>query len=306
MAGIAIIMAAYNGERFLREQIDSILDNSFKDIELHICDDGSTDGTEAIATEYVQKYQGKVFFHKNEKNLRVIKNFLVNIKKFDAPYYMLCDQDDFWLPEKIEHTLQFMKQTEAGAHNIPTVVFGDAKMVDVNLKEYHPSFQKLNNLDTTKLDLCHLAMENKLIGCTVMFNRALWELLDNFPEDIKMHDWWIALVGASFGRVAFLDEPLLLYRQHGGNQVGGVSEMEYIRRNITKLGEQRQALYDNCRQAKAFVDNYRDRLTSEQVMLLDMFGNAPEQNWFKRHYQVFHYGFKKTGFVRNFGTFLLL
>lgn len=306
MAEIAIVMATYNGERFLREQIDSILNNSFKDFELHICDDGSTDETGAIAIEYEERNPGKVFFHKNEKNLRVIKNFLVNVKRFDASYYMFCDQDDFWLPKKIEHTLSFMKATENGELDVPTVVFGDAKMVDVNLKEYHPSFQKLNNLDTTKLDLCHLAMENKLIGCTVMFNRALWDKIDNFPEQIKMHDWWIALIGASFGKVAFLDEPLLLYRQHGGNQVGGVSEMEYIRRNITKLREQRQALYDNCRQTKAFVDNYRQQLSSEQVKLLDIFGDVPKQNWIKRHYQVFHYGFRKTGFVRNFGTFVLL
>ncbi|MDY4793017.1 MAG: glycosyltransferase family 2 protein [Pararoseburia sp.] len=306
MAETVIVMATYNGERFLREQIDSILNNTYQDYELHICDDGSTDGTEDIAGEYQKKYPDKIFFHRNEKNLRVIKNFLVNVKKFDGKYYMFCDQDDVWLPYKIQHTIDFLKKTEDGAFDIPAVVFGDAKMVDSELKEYHPSFQKLNNLDTSKLDLCHLAMENKLIGCTVMFNRALWEKLDVFPENIKMHDWWVALVGAAFGKVAFLDEPLLLYRQHGGNQVGGVSEMEYIRQNITKLGEQRQALYDNCRQAKAFVDVYRDSLSPEQVRLMDLFGDVPNQGWFKRRYQVFHNGFTKTGFVRNFGTFVIL
>lgn len=306
MAKIVIVMATYNGERFLREQIESIVGNSYKDIELHICDDGSTDATESIAREYESKYPGVVFFHKNAKNLRVIKNFLSNVKKFDAAYYMFSDQDDYWLPDKIAHTLSFMEQTEAGETDIPTVVFGDAKMVDENLVEYHPSFHKLNNLDTTMLDYRHLAMENKLIGCTIMFNRALWEMLDTFPDDIKMHDWWIALIGACFGKVAYLDEGLLLYRQHGDNQIGGVGELEYIRQNITKLGEQREALYDNCRQAKAFVDNYRDRLSEEQVRMLDLFGGAPSKGWVQRHYQVFHYGFKKTGFVRNFGTFLLL
>lgn len=306
MAETAIVMATYNGEKFLREQIESILENTCQDYELHICDDGSTDQTESIAREYQANYKGKIFFHKNEKNLRVIKNFLVNVKKFDAKYYMFCDQDDVWLPYKIEHTLNFMKKVENGAYDTPAVVFGDAKMVDGELKEYHPSFQRLNNLDTSKLDLCHLAMENKLIGCTVMFNRALWEKLSDFPADIKMHDWWVALIGAAFGKVAFLDEPLLLYRQHGGNQVGGVGEMEYIRQNITKLGEQRQALYDNCRQAKAFVDTYRDSLTQEQIRLMEMFGNVPTQGWFKRRYQVFHNRFTKTGFVRNFGTFVIL
>lgn len=306
MAEIAIIMATYNGEKFLREQIDSILANSYKDYEIHICDDGSTDDTESIALAYHEQYPNKIYFHKNEKNLRVIKNFLVNTKKVEAQYYMFCDQDDFWLPYKIEHTIEFMKKTEAGNQNIPTVVFGDAKMVDGDLVEYHPSFQRLNNLDTSKLDLCHLAMENKLIGCTVMFNRALWEYIDNFPEKIKMHDWWIALIGASFGKVAYLDEPLLLYRQHGDNQIGGVGEMEYIRQNITKLREQRQALYDNCRQAKDFVNNYRDRLDENRVKLLDIFGDIPKQNWLVRRYQAFHYGFTKTGIVRNIGTLVIL
>ena len=306
MAEIAIIMATYNGEKYLKEQIESILANSYKDYAIYICDDGSTDDTEKIALSYQKQYPDRVYFHRNETNLRVIKNFLVNIKKIDAKYYMLCDQDDFWLPYKIEHTIQFMKKIEAEENDIPTVVFGDAKMVDENLKEYHPSFQKLNNLNTSKLDLCHLAMENKLIGCTVMFNRALWEYIDNYPDEIKMHDWWIALIGASFGKVAYIDEPLLLYRQHGNNQIGGVGEMEYIRQNITKLKEQRQALYNNCRQAKAFVDNYRDRLDEKQIKVLDIFGNVPEQGWLKRRYQVFRYGFTKTGIVRNIGTKVIL
>jgi hypothetical protein len=139
-----------------------------------------------------------------------------------------------------------------------------------------------------------------------MFNRSLQQKLTLFPENIRMHDWWVGLIGAALGKVAYLDEPLLLYRQHGTNTLGSVTELEYIRKNIHDLGAQRQALYANCYQAGALLEVYADEMTSEQRKLMQIFSEVPHKNWITRRYRVFRYGFTKTGFVRNFGNFVIL
>jgi glycosyltransferase involved in cell wall biosynthesis len=309
MAQIAIIMATYNGQKYLREQINSILENTCRSYELHICDDGSKDQTVAIAKEYEQQFPGTVFVHQNEKNRGVIRNFLCAAQELEADYYMFCDQDDVWLSDKIQKTLDFMQKTEGKAANgkeTPVVVFGDAKVVDQDLKEICPSFHRHSNLDTSKLDLIHLVMENKLIGCTIMFNRALQQKLTVFPEKIRMHDWWVGLIGAALGEVAYLKEPLLLYRQHGTNTLGSMTELEYIRKNIHDLGAQRQALYANCYQAGTLLSVYSEEMTPEQRKLMQIFSEVPDKNWITRRYRVFRYGFTKTGFVRNFGNFVIL
>ena len=213
MAEIAIIMATYNGERFLREQIDSILDNSFKDIELHICDDGSTDGTEAIATEYVQKYQGKVFFHKNEKNLRVIKNFLVNIKKFDAPYYMLCDQDDFWLKNKVETEVKALEclEREYGEHSL-LEIYSNYYVSDASLNNKRVVYQ--NDMHA---DFNHLVIQNWIMGCTMMVNEALLKYGRVIPPESENHDRWLSIIASLYGHIEYISEPLMIHRVHNQN-----------------------------------------------------------------------------------------
>ena len=128
MAEIGIILATYNGEKYLREQLDSILSNTFKDYEIHICDDGSTDGTIAIAKEYAEKYP-QITVWQNEKNQGYTGNFLKAVQRETAPYFMFCDQDDIWKPDKIEVTYRAMKEAE-GTENQPVLVFTDAESYD--------------------------------------------------------------------------------------------------------------------------------------------------------------------------------
>ena len=111
MAEIEIILATYNGEKYLREQLDSVLANTFTDFEIHICDDGSTDGTLEIAREYVEKYS-QITLWENQENQGYTKNFLQAVKRETASYFMFCDQDDIWMPDKIEQTYRAIKEAE--------------------------------------------------------------------------------------------------------------------------------------------------------------------------------------------------
>lgn len=303
---ISIIMAVYNGEKYLAEQIDSILQGSYQDFMIHIFDDGSTDGSREVISQYAQKHPQRITPHFNEKNQGVIKNFLGGLQAQEADYYMFCDQDDVWLPEKLQHTLEHMQRREKLDSKKPIAVFGDAKMVDGELNELHPSFQRQSGYRTDHLDLGHMLMENKLIGCTVMINHKLKALLADYPEQMRMHDWWIALVAAAFGEISYLDEPLLLYRQHGNNVVGGASQSDYRKDRISKLGKQREVLYQTCAQAAAFLDVYSDRLGTEQKKIIQAFATLPEVNWFARRCRLFRYGFWKSGIVRNVGVLLVI
>lgn len=303
---IAIIMAVYNGETYLREQLDSLLHNTCTDFVLHVFDDGSTDASPEILTEYAGKHPEQIFYHRNKENHGVIRNFLEGCACVDADYYMFCDQDDVWLPEKIAHTLQKMQDAEQSAPNTPIVAFGDATVVDEHLNTLHPSFQRQSGYRTDALDLAHIMMENKLIGCTVLFNATLKNLISEISPAIRMHDWWIALIAASMGQIVYLDEPLLLYRQHTGNVVGGSSRSHYIKSRLAHLAKQREVLYQTCAQAGAFLQLYGNKISPGNQRLLHLFATIPEANWFVRRYRIIRYHFYKSGLIRNLGVLLVI
>lgn len=307
MGHVSIVLAIYNGASFLEEQLQSIIENTYKDWTVEICDDGSTDGTLEIVASYQEKYPGKFTLHKNENNLGVTANFLEGAKRAKGDYIMFCDQDDVWLPNKIERTLAKIKEREKQLGKAtPIVVFTDAKLVNGALEPIHDSFFGYNGLNTNKTDLPHLLIENKVIGCTTMFNRAVQDKMTSFPVNARYHDWWIALIGATFGEVSYLDEPTLLYRQHGNNVVGAKNFISYVWSRVKDMKAQGESLIENERQAWEFYEIYKDILMEEQQRVLQNFANIHSVNWFERVARLFQYGFWKSGKVRNIGVFLMI
>lgn len=307
MSDVSIVLATYNGGRFLREQLESILSNTYQFWNVEICDDGSTDNTIEIAEEYVKKYPNKITLHKNHENLGITMNFLEGAKRAKGNYIMFCDQDDVWLPHKIERTLNRMQEEEQRAgRDVPIAVFTDAKVVDIRLRKMYDSFYKTGALDTKKLDLPHLLIENKVIGCTTMFNRALLQQLKELPEFARYHDWWIALVAAVFGKLCFLDEVTIQYRQHGGNMVGSQSFFKYAIERTKYIKVQKASLRTTEKQAWNFYEIYKNQMLEEQKQVIYDFAYLNNMNWLERRDKVIHYGFWKTGLLRNIGVLLLI
>lgn len=300
-------MAAYNGEAYIEEQVRSILKNGFKDFVIHVYDDGSTDTTRNILRRLSLEYPDKVCFFANEKNKGVIRNFMEGAYIADSPYVMFCDQDDVWLPDKLSKTLQKMKELESrkGA-NVPLAVFTDAKVVDKELGEIHPSFHSSSHLDTAKTDLPHLLMENKLIGCTMMINAAMAKRLSIVPKGLRMHDWWIGLIAAALGEMDYLPEATLLYRQHEKNVVGSKSFVGYVGSRLSALGRQRLALKQTEEQAETFLEVFGSELSGKNKAILEAFVTMKTAGFFKKRYLLIKYGFWKTGLLRNIGVFLLI
>lgn len=219
---IDILMATYNGEKYLREQIDSILNQTFKDFNLIICDDCSKDSTWEILQEY-EKKDSRVKIIKNEKNLGYNKNFEKLLGFVKSEYFMLSDQDDFWLENKVEES--YKKITEEKLN----LVCSDLEVVNENLETIHPSMWEFwpdynikNKIKKSK-DYRSCLMTNCITGCTTIINSKLIPKLVPLPGYPIVHDWWIGLVAGSEGEIGYIEKPLIKYRQHGNNQIGYVT-----------------------------------------------------------------------------------
>lgn len=306
MAEVSIVMATYNGASYIEEQIESLFKNTYTNWILEVSDDGSTDKTLSILQKYQEKYPDKILISKNYEQLGSTRNFLEGAVRAKGNYVMFCDQDDVWLPEKIETTLAFMKEREKIAGNVPVAVFTDARPVDAVLRTLHDSFFGYNVLDVTKTDLPHLLMENKVIGCTTMVNRKLIEYIIDFPNCARQHDWWIALIASVFGDLAYLDEVTMLYRQHGKNAVGTQSFLSYLWSRMKDLKAQHGILIKTEKQAWEFYEIYKEYILEEQAQILQDFAYIHGQNFIERRDRLFRYGFWKTGKARNIGVFFLI
>ena len=309
MSTIAIIMATYNGEKYVSEQIDSILASSYQDFELFIYDDGSADDTVSILKDYERRYPEKVHVKRNEVNLGHRMNFIHALSITTADYIMFSDQDDVWKPGKVAITLKRMRHMEAQlGKEIPLAVFTDAVVVDQDLNTLNASFFCSGHLNPCKTDLPHLLMENKLIGCTVMVNAALRRVLQSkpLPQKARFHDWWLALIAASYGKIGYVREGPLLYRQHGGNVVGDTGFYAYVKSRMSNLIKQQEALALSYEQADEFLSLYGDTLPQEKQEILSHFAKLREKSFLERRLLLLHYGFLKTGLVRNIGLFIIV
>lgn len=309
MSTVAIIMTTYNGGQYVSEQIDSILNSSYQDFELFIYDDGSTDDTISILRRYEEQNPSKLHVFLNETNLGVTINFLQALKKTTKDYVMFCDQDDVWKPNKIALTLKRMRHMEAQLGKcIPVAVFTDAIVVDRQLKVTSNSFFGSNHLNPRKTDLAHILMENKLIGCTVMVNQCLRKVLQSnrLPNEARFHDWWVALIAASMGRIGYVKEGTLYYRQHEKNVVGGAGFYSYVKNRVLSLKEQKKALEKLERQAEEFLSLYGDQLNEDKKNILDTFSKLNRMNFIQKRRMLLKSGYLKTGFIRNIGLMFIV
>ncbi|MBO9677059.1 MAG: glycosyltransferase family 2 protein [Acidovorax sp.] len=222
---VDVLLATYNGSRYLEAQLDSILAQTHQDFRLLVSDDGSSDGTRAILDRYKSRFGARLVLVPHPGAGRgVIRNFenLMATSLLDgmAGWVAFCDQDDVWLPHKVERTLAEMRRLEGDdGDSVPCVVHTDLTVVDEHLEVLGASFarhQRINPGDCSALTLLSI---NQVTGCAMMVNRALLRMALPLPPDTIMHDWWCALIGGS-GRRSFVDTPLILYRQHGANQLG--------------------------------------------------------------------------------------
>ena len=228
---VVILLATYNGEMYLREQLDSLLQQGTDCFTVFIRDDGSTDRTLEIISEYCTKYPDR-FIHIVDKlgNLGSSSCFMHLLSLADSyDYIMFCDQDDVWLPNKVTLSLAGIQELEEKfGRDVPLLCFSDLQVVDQHLNEIDSSFWASQRLDPniTK-DWYRLLAQNVVTGCTMIINRAAREVSLPFVLTEMVHDQWIAVNVSKIGSVGYLSQPTMLYRQHGRNVVGAHKNIAY-------------------------------------------------------------------------------
>jgi len=209
---ISVAMAVYNGGRYLREQLDSVFAQTWSNLELVVVDDQSSDNSAAILAEYAAR-SPNMRYVRNDSRLGLVKNFEKAILLCRGVFIALADQDDVWLPDKVERLFEKIGDSD--------LVCSDARLIDANGTEIASSMRAYTQIPILPghpfRELCFF---NFVTGCTAMFRRSLLSRAMPFPDGVLYHDWWLAMVASTAGGIACVDESLVLYRQHDANLAG--------------------------------------------------------------------------------------
>ena len=283
---IDILLATYNGEAYIREQIDSILRQTVADWRLLVHDDGSTDGTVDIVKEYVHVDKRIQLVEDGERHLGVARNFLHLLKYSTAEYAMFCDQDDVWLDNKVET----MRTAMASKDNTkPQAVFSNAYLwnakqgvlSDRNTLTYPRTLESLFFLNTG------------IQGAASIFNAKARELLLMPLRTYAMHDHALTLAALTFGEVDYVDKPLMYYRQHDRNVTGNApgSMMNKLRliKQHARIPVVDSVHYEGV---EAFYEAFKGKMPVDKRKVFEVFLSLPKLSAWKRFCLIVKYRFK--------------
>lgn len=287
---IHILLSTYNGEQFLAEQIQSIQQQTVQDWKLLIRDDGSTDRTREIIREFVAQDSRIHWINENEsKNLGVIKSFH-NLAQFEeADVYFFSDQDDVWLPQKLELSLAEARKYPA---EMPLLVYMDLTVVNQDLEVLSSSMIRSQS-GHANTELVQELTENTVTGGVAMVNHALIQLW-NQTEDILMHDWYLALLATAFGKLVYIDQPGELYRQHEHNVLGARTWSKRIKKWLrpSLLFRMYWDLIKKSQQQAAFLLDMP--LSAEKRELVTAYVTILDQPMHERWQILRQYGLRKN------------
>lgn len=275
---VAILLSTYNGEKYLREQIDSILAQTYDNFELIVRDDGSRDSTVEIIKEYMEK-SDKITLMVG-KNLGFIKSFFELLKHSDADYFSFADQDDIWLPNKIELAVNSLNKLD---DTKPNMAFSNVDYYDTEM-----NFMGNGDSKGKKPSFLNSLYECINQGMTMVINKTTRDyIVKNIPEKCFFHDWWTYMICTAFGNVVQDDVVTVKYRRAKTNAtVEGQGKITLFIWRIKKLflGE---GMKDIRAQQTIFKNIFYDSLSKENKKILDTF-EGEKYNFFKALKKTFY------------------
>lgn len=281
---VSVAMTTYNGEKFLAQQLNSILAQTVPVAEIIVCDDGSSDKTLDILKEYSKHLP--LTFYSNKTKLGVAANFKKAVSLTSPKNYVaLSDQDDIWLPEKIEKSLEELLKNDDGF--TPIMIYSDLVMIDEKENILNVSVNNELGHDKYKHCLATLLFGNFVLGCTITMNRRMRDFFSDIPDNIPLnHDAWITLIGFSFGKQYCLPGSPIKYRKHGNNASfnGGAikNRAGRILNHIRSLFTENNYLHDQIALAKAFYSVYHDKLSAEHQKIFTDFCMLENASYLKK------------------------
>ncbi|MCG8414863.1 MAG: glycosyltransferase family 2 protein [Pseudomonadales bacterium] len=278
---LAVLLPTYNGEKYLPEQLESLLAQSYSNFQIVVRDDGSNDNSAELLKQYAAEYPNRIHLVQSPDNsttnlgasgsFSFLMDYVLENKALlglGKTYMMFCDQDDVWYPDKIERQMQLMQQTEQQiGESKPVLVHSDLRVVSEEQELIAESLALYQGLETERNRFCNIAISNLVTGCTALINEALARKALPVSSDAIMHDWWLAMVASAFGKLVFINEPLVHYRQHGQNTIGA---KEHHRASPRRFDFLQRAfslnsnvhLQEVARQATAFTERFEIELSA--------------------------------------------
>jgi rhamnosyltransferase len=296
---IDILLATYNGERYLEAQINSLLTQSEENWTLYIRDDGSIDDTVSIINKYIKIDKRIVFIDDNLKNLGVASNFLHLLNFSKSDYTIFCDQDDIWLENKLVEFLRKFKEVD---NSIPYAIYSNAYLYksDISTIEGKVTLSYPNNLNS------FLFLNAGIQGCSIMFNKKLREICLNTPDYITMHDHFVCLAAITFGKFQYLEKNLMLYRQHANN-VTDNSKSSIFQKIVSFFSNQRTVIeITHYKAVISFYKKFNHLLSKNQDQIFKAYIRFPYSTFIMRLIIIIKYRFIifNNRFVLIIKTFL--
>lgn len=342
---ITVLMASYNGGRYIRQQLDSILAQDEEDVRILVSDDCSSDGSRELLKEYEASRGDRVLvLLRKEPSGGAAVHFLKLLKLMadaahgpeelpqpgsllseyevtksqlaylsllaGADYFMLSDQDDVWMPQKARMLSDKMKEMErkSGRGNVPLLVHSDLTVADEALRPIADSFFRYQKISPERTSLPQLLVQNNVTGGAVMVSRSMLPYLKEIPGVCLMHDAWLALIASCFGEIGWVDRPLYYYRQHGGNTLGAEKgdSLDSVRARVKDGSSARENYRRMFGQADSFYHMFYSRLNREQQETLEAFIRLPRCSRLGKMGLIVKYGFTKNTLARTLGQMLFI
>lgn len=307
MAVTDILMTTYNGAQYLDTQLESLFSQGISDFRLIIRDDDSRDGTDSILTEWQRRYPDRIEItaglpHTGQPGW----NFLSLLQVSQADYIMYCDQDDVWMPHKIEKSLTAIRAAEQKHPDTPILLHTDLVVSDADLKPIAPSFMRYQNLDPSYQSLPRLTVQNNVTGCTVLMNRPLRDIMRVPPQPV-LHDWWAALTAAAFGHIVYIGLPTVYYRQHSQNAIGAkdARSIAHAVERAKRIDAMRDAIARTYTTADLFAQTYADLLNSKQASFLAQYSALRNSSGLTRWRVLHKHRAFKKGILRAAAQILI-
>ncbi len=301
---IDVLMATWNGARFIGEQLDSLFRQTFQNFQLTVRDDGSSDSTLQIVDQYRSRYPDRVTVRNNQSRLGACHTFSLLAQESTAPYVAFCDQDDVWRANKLDLGYTAVKRVEAehGA-DTPVLIFSDMELIGQGDEMLAPSVWKMKHVNPHRATLGTMLVQNLVSGCTVLGNRSLVARGVPIPEEAYMHDFWLGLVAAAFGILHPLNETTVRYRQHANNAVGAGSSWRItsVLKRLTSDRGFRSGVDASRRQSRSFAHRYAGQLSAEQKETLQAWSKSQELPAGVRHWTLYRNGLRRTSILNNIG-----
>lgn len=281
---IDILLATYNGEQYIKQQIYSLLSQTYEDWNLIIHDDGSSDNTISIVKSFCQNDARVKFIEDSITFGNPAENFMHLLKYSNAEYIMFCDQDDIWFDNKIELMLSHMINLDS---NIPQVIYSNAYVWEPN-----NGIKGLATLTFPKNVESFLFLNSGMQGCVSLFNDKMRDFLILWKGTCAMHDHLLHLTGLTLGKVTYLDTPLMLYRMHQNNVTGGTATKIISLNKIIKNSKVPVIDKSHYNAVRKFVEIYQNYIGEDKLNVINQYMSMPEKNIFQRWKTIIKYKFR--------------